>query len=368
MSKSMVKPALAVLTVLAVVFGALFGWKAYQRHQQASARHGPPAVTVNVAKASHKKWQHRLSVIASVTAVNGIHVASELSGDVVAIHFHSGEFVKKGALLVQVQNANQKAQLERDRAQLTLAGQNLHRDRHLYARHATSEATVQKDEADSRTAQAAVANDRATLAKLAIRAPFSGHLGIRQVNLGQYVSPGTPIVPLTQWNPVHVDFTVPQSALGQIHTGQTVRFQVDADPGKHFKATVTAINSEVNAGTRNVALRATANNPHHLLRPGMFARLDVLTGKPRKVVVVPRSAITYSTFGDYVYKVVSKKEHGGDRQVAVQQPVRTGSSRGKWVVIASGLKAGVTVVTHGQIKLHNGMPVKPQSGGAPGAG
>ncbi|MEJ2687085.1 MAG: hypothetical protein P8124_07715 [Gammaproteobacteria bacterium] len=140
MSKSMVKPALAVVGALVLVFGALFGWKAYQRHQQASARasHGPPAVTVNVAKAKHMKWQHRLSVIASVKAVNGIHVASELSGDVVAIHFHSGEFVKKGALLVQVQNANQKAQLQRDRARVTLAGQNLHRDRHLYARHPSS--------------------------------------------------------------------------------------------------------------------------------------------------------------------------------------------------------------------------------------
>ncbi|MEJ2687084.1 MAG: efflux RND transporter periplasmic adaptor subunit [Gammaproteobacteria bacterium] len=184
------------------------------------------------------------------------------------------------------------------------------------------------------------------------------------MSLGQYVSPGTPIVPLSQWNPVHVDFTVPQSALGQIHTGQTVRFKVDADPGKHFKATISAINSEVNAGTRNVTLRATAKNPHHLLRPGMFARLQVLTGKPKKVVVVPQSAITYSTFGDYVYKVARKSEHGHKRRVAVQQPVRTGSSRGKWVVIASGLKAGVTVVTHGQIKLHNGMPVKPKSAGA----
>ena len=370
MTKSMIKPALVTLVALALIFGGLFGWKVYQRNAQASARaHQPvPAVSVNVTKAKRMTWQHRLKAIASITAVNGIHVASELSGDVVAIHFHSGEFVKKGALLVQVQNANQKAQFERDRAQVVLARQNLHRERNLYARHVTSEQSVQTDEATYRSSKAAVANDKATLAKLAIRAPFSGHLGIREVSLGEYLKAGTAIVPLVQWNPVHVDFTVPQWALGEIHTGQAVHFRVDAQPNKEFKGTITAIDSEVNAGTRNISLQATAKNPDHLLRPGMFARLSLLVGKPKSVVVVPQSAITYSTFGDYVYKVVRKTMGGRQREVAVQQPVTTGTSRGKWVVVASGLKAGTAVVSHGQIKLHQGAPIKAKSGNGTASG
>ena len=205
-----------------------------------------------------------------------------------------------------------------------------------------------------------MAGDRATLAKLALSAPFSGWLGVREVSLGQYLTPGSGIATLTVWDPVRVQFTVPQSEIGAIESGQAVSLTVDAFPGKTFEAKVSALGSEVDASSRNVTIEAMLPNPQHQLRPGMFAQAQILVGAPQQALAVPTVAITYNTYGDFVYRVETRDGN----QVAVAAPVRSGESRDGLTQVLSGLKSGEQVVTAGQLKLHDGAEVKVE----PGAG
>jgi len=211
--------------------------------------------------------------------------------------------------------------------------------------------------ADEQSAKAAVANVRATLAKLAVSAPFSGWMGVRQISLGEYLSPGTEIAALNVWNPLRAEFTVPQSQSGLVHPGQTVDLSVDAFPGRRFRGRITAIDSQVNPSTRNVTVEAIVRNPNLQLRPGMFGEARLLVGSAPQRLAVPTVAVTYSTFGDYVYVVTKRKQGPHELQVAVATPIRAGHTRGQLTEIRGGLHPGELVVTAGQIKLHNGMPV-----------
>jgi len=358
MIRSEKKFPLRTAVVVAVLLACLFGVKAWLGHRThaASAHHGAPSVSVSTSPVTAATWQEEIHAVANLVAVDGVELTPQLSGQVTGIYFQSGEYVRKGQRLIQIDDSNQRAQLESDEAAARLAQINYRRAEGLLKANATSQGTLDSAQSAYASANAAVANDKATLAKLALSAPFSGWIGVREVSLGQYLTPGTPIATLNVWDPLRAEFTVPQDEFALVHKGQEVQFTVNAYPGKQFLARVAALSSRVDPGTRNVTVEAIIPNPGNLLRPGMFGEALLLAGKPRSVLVVPSVALTYNTFGDYVY-VVQSSAGKSEAPIAVATPVRAGATRGGVTEIISGLKAGETVVTAGQVKLHSGMPV-----------
>jgi membrane fusion protein, multidrug efflux system len=341
--------------VVAVGLAALFGTKGMrnERAHAAQTHRGATAVTVEVAAARSVTWQSEIHTVANLVAVQGVHLTTQLAGQVRDIYFRSGQHVRKGERLLQLDDSTQRAQLASDQAAAELAKVNYERAQRLFGSHAASESDVQTARSSFETAKAAVAGDQATLAKLALTAPFSGWLGLREVSVGQYLVPGTGIATLAAWDPVRVQFTVPQRQMALIQVGQAVRIDVDAFEGQVFGAKVTALGSEVDPNSRNIGVEATLSNPKQLLRPGMFARAQLLVGEPQPVLAVPTAAITYNTFGDFVYRV----ENRDGKKVAVATPVSAGETRDELTQIQTGLKAGDEVVTAGQVKLHDGAPV-----------
>lgn len=355
----MKKRMILVAIILAVVFAGIFGWKAfvnYKIHEFMSAR-GMPVVTVSTAPVQRVLWHERIRSVASLAAIQGVTVTAQLPGVVTDIAFHSGQAVRRGALLVQVNDQPQEAQLAYDIAQTHLAAANLRRTKILYGEKAASRAQLDSAVATFRGAVARVAGDRAAINELALRAPFSGILGIRQVNLGQYLAPGAPVVDLQSYATLYANFTVPQGELARIKTGQSVQLSVDAYPHRLFPGLVHAIDATVNPTTRNILVQAVVPNTDSALRPGMFGRIRIVSRRTRAVLAVPPTALTYNTYGDTVYVVVHARIKGHPGLVARQQVVTTGSERHGLVAIRRGLKAGETVVTAGQVKLRNGMPI-----------
>src|SRR5487761_488567 len=352
----LLRTAVVVVLLLAILFGVK-AWLGY-RAREALAHRGAFSVSVSAAPVGTAAWQQQIHAVANLVAVAGVHLTPQLPGQITGIYFHSGEYVRKGQRLVQIDDSNQRAQLASDQASAELARINYQRATGLYRAHATSRAALDTARAGYANAWASVANDRATLAKLALSAPFPGWMGVRAVSLGQYLTPGTEIAALNAWDPLRAEFTVPQSELSLIHTGQSVVLGVNTFPGNAFAGRVIALSSEVDPSTRNITVDATIPNPGHLLRPGMFGEAALLVGAAKKVLVVPAVAITYNTFGDYVYVVRREQPKGGKPlQVAIATTVTTGETRDGMTEIVSGLKAGDTVVTAGQIKLRSGMPV-----------
>ncbi len=349
----------------AVVLALLFGTKAWMSHraQAAQAHRGPFSVSVAVAPVQTVSWQREIRAVANLVAVEGVHLVPQLTGQVTGIYFRSGQHVRQGQRLVQLDNSNQLAQLSADRAAETLAKLNYERSRNLYAAHATSEATLQTTQASYESAKAATAGIEATLAKLSVRAPFTGWIGVRAVSVGQYLSPGTEIATLDVWDPLRAQFTMPQSQIDLVSVGQAVEIDVNAFAGHAFAAKVTALGSEVDPNSRNITVQASLPNPKGLLRPGMFGNARLLVGKARSALAVPSTAIAYNTFGDFVYVVEPRKAAGDSTLVAVATPVQVGETRDDLTEIVSGLKAGERVVTAGQVKLHDGAPVTIAAGG-----
>jgi membrane fusion protein (multidrug efflux system) len=351
---------LRTAVAVVVLLGCLFGVKALLDHRArtALAHHGALSVSVSTARVTTANWQRQIHAVANLVAVDGVELTPQLSGQVTGIYFQSGEYVRKGQRLIQIDDSNQLAQLKSDEASAKLAQINYRRAQGLFKANATSQGSLDSAEAAYASANAAVANDGATLAKLALSAPFSGWMGVREVSLGQYLTPGTPVAALNVWDPLRAEFTVPQDEFALVHKAQEVQITVNAYPGKQFPAQVVALGSQVDPSTRNVTVDATVPNPGNLLRPGMFGEALLLAGKPRRVLVVPSVAINYNTFGDYVYVIERKVGNGAaPLAIAVATPVRAGATRGSVTEILSGLKAGEMVVTAGQVKLHSGMPV-----------
>lgn len=350
------KQLIVVVVILIVVFGAIFGGKFYADHRAAvaAAHRSFPPTTVATAVARDEPWSPQVNVVGSLEAVDGTEITAQIAGNVTQVAFRSGAHVRKGDLLVRLDDSSQLALLHADQAKLQLARATLARAQKLYAAHAGSQSDLQTAEANSGAAQAAVEGDQATLKKLDIAAPFSGVVGIREVSLGQYVSPGTAVVNLQSYDPLLLDFSLPQSNVSEIAVGQNAVFTVNAYPDKAFKGRVTAIGSQVDPATRNIALQATLANPHALLRPGMYGNVELVVGQAQHGVVVPNTAITYNTFGDNVYMVTASANH---ELTAHEQVVKVQDQRGGSALIASGVKAGDTVVTAGQNKLREGMPV-----------
>lgn len=363
--KHLVRRLLILVAFLVVLFGALFGWHAFVsgKMKQAMAKAGHQLTTVSAQPVNKIHWPAELQATATLKAIQGAMLTPQLAGMVTSIHFHSGSTVNKGELLVQLNDANQRAQLVHDESALKLAKTELAQQRSLYRRHNVSHLSFQQAQTAYTQARAAVSADRATIAKLQVRAPFTGHLGLRQVSLGQFVSTTTPVVDIQQWNPIHAVFQVPQQQLARLANGEPTKLTVAGINGKTFKGKISAIGAQVESGTRNVQVQATFKNPGTVLRPGMYGQVSVETGKARQVLAVPDSAITYNTYGSYVY-VIKKGKHG---LIAQERNVQTGESRNGLTIVTRGLKANEKVVTAGQVKLHPGAAVTLAPSGASAA-
>jgi len=370
----MVKRMILVLAV-AVVLIATLGFVKFRQFQegaaQAAAFHPPPeAVTTIVAQ--EEKWPATLSAIGTMSAVQGVTVSADLPGIVDRITFDSGQSVREGQVLVQLDTRQEQAQLAQEQARLAsveagreLARLNFDRMDSLVNDGAITRAEYDRASAEQKQAvagqkqtEAQIEEIRATIARKTIRAPFSGILGIRQVNLGQYLSAGNAVVPLQSLDPIYVNFGVPQQDAGQVHVGRSVRITTGDLAGVEFVGRVTAINSVVDEATRNIQVQATLANPRGTLRPGMFVQTEVVVGATSSVVTLPASAISYAPYGDSVFVVSELKDPNGQSYRGVrQQFVKLGPARGDQIAVVSGLKPAEEVVTSGVFKLRNGAAV-----------
>jgi membrane fusion protein (multidrug efflux system) len=354
------KIAIAVFLVVLVVAG-LAGVKTLQFRKLIAAgkSYAPPPESVSSAPVREEKWQSTLSAIGSVTAAQGVTVTPEIAGTVHEIAFESGAVVAKGDLLVRLDTSSEEAQLRALEAQEELARLNLARDRSLRDQKMISQSQLDATEATLKQTHGNADAIRAVIAKKTIRAPFAGRLGLRLINLGQYLEAGKPIVSLQSLTPVYADFSLPQQELARLKTGMTVRVTTDAYPDREFDGTLFAINPDLDPQTRSVGLRAVFDNPDQSLRPGMFVRVEVLLPDEQPVLAIPATAVLSAPYGDSVY-VIEPSPGNTNAQpelVVRQQFIRTGRARGDFVSVESGLKPGQRVVSSGIFKLRNGMSV-----------
>lgn len=343
--KSKRKPMWLAIGGLVALVVVLLGIKAMQIGKMMSTPMVMPPTTVSSAMVKEEDWAPILSAVGSVSAVQGAMVSTELGGVVAEVNFQNGGEAKNGDVLVRLAAPAEDADLE-------LARSDLERTRDLAKRKVISKAELDAAESKFKQKEGAVA-------KKEIRAPFDGQLGIREVNVGQMINAGQQVVALTALDPVYVDFALPQQELSRLAAGFEVRLHTDAAPGREFKGKLTAINSMVDSVTRNVTVQATLENPDHILRPGMFAKVEVVLPGTYKTFVIPGAAVSYAPYGDSVYVIEKKKDPktGKESQTIRQQVVRVGEARGDFVAISEGLKAGETIVSTGVFKLRNGMPV-----------
>jgi len=339
-----------------------------------AAAFAPKPTAVSVETAGIEKWPPRMNAIGSVRAFQGIDVAPQVAGNVRAIHFKSGDDVAAGALLIEIDDSVEQADLKNGMAQLRNAELSLERQQTLAAGGNAAKAQVDSALATRDSSSATVEHARAIIAQKAIAAPFAGRLGIAKVDIGQFVAVGTSLVTLQQLDPIYVDFQMPEEALSRVAIGQESTMTVDAFPDRNFAGKVTAIDARVNADTRNVLVRAEFPNADRKLLPGMFANIEVTTGAPADVLTLSRTAIVYSLYGDNIFVVKPAPPKAGEAQAATAEPsqnlvverrfVRLGDARGDRVAIVEGVTAGERVVTAGQIKLQNNSPVVVDAAGA----
>ena len=348
--------AIALLVTICVF---AFGIKALQIGKMMSTPQTMPPTTVSSVTVKEEDWAPRLTAVGSVSAVQGAVVSAELAGVVSEINFENGGEAKKGEVLMKLDASQEEALLRSAEAEAQLAQTDLERSRDLAMKKVVSSAELDSAQSKFRRLNAVVDQVRSSIAKKTLIAPFDGQLGIRQVNVGQMINAGQQVVPLTSLDPVFADFALPQQYLGQLTPGLEVHVTTDAIPGRVFNGKLTAINSMVDSSTRNITLQATLDNSDHALRPGMFAKAEVMLPEKHKTLVVPGSAISYAPFGDSVFVIEKKKDEktGKESQTIRQQFVRVGEGRGDLVAITKGLKAGETVVSTGVFKLRNGMTV-----------
>ena len=400
----MIRRMILMLVVMGLVLGGYFGFqqfKAKMIHGFLASMANPPQ-TVSTVTATMQTWQPEVEAVGSLRAENGATLSLEVSGVVDRIDFKSGEDVQAGQVLLQLRAADDIAKLAALDASAALAQVNFDRDSRQLRAQAISQAVVDSDQYTLKNARAQADEQRAVVAKKTLRAPFAGHLGIRAVDLGQYLNAGTAVVPLQALDPLYVDFSVPQQALSQVSVGQTVIAKVDTFPGTTFKGKIIAVNPAVDTDSRNVQMRASLPNPDHRLLPGMFATIDIAAGAPEQHLTLPQTAITYNPYGSTVYLVQDSNaatntagaanagtattatgtagtgaggtattdagtapgpENAGrtagaqPRLIAKQSFVTTGATRGDQVAVLTGVKPGDVVVSAGQIKLHNDVPV-----------
>jgi len=348
---------LAVVVLFLVTIGLVKFFQIRAAIAQGMSWSPPPeAVTSIVAK--QEQWPASLNGIGTVVAVQGVEVSADLPGIVEAIAFDSGKRVAAGDVLVRLDTSQERAQLAAAEAQRELAQLNLNRSRSLLEKGVIAQAEYDQLAAQAKTADARVGEIRATIARKTIRAPFTGVLGIRQVDKGQYLNGGAPIVPLQSMDPVYVNFSLPQQDVAALEVGAEVRVSADSIANAKPVGRITAINSVVDPETRNVQVQATFHNPRAQLRPGMFVDVQVELGSSTGVIALPASAISYAPYGNSVFVIGDVKGPDGKPYKGVrQQFVKLGASRGDQVAILSGVKPGEEVVTSGVFKLRNGAKV-----------
>lgn len=356
----MMKRMLLMLAVMTMIIAGL-GFVKFQQIQTAIAQGAsfqPPPEAVTTIVAQQIEWPETLSAIGSVAAVQGVTVSADLSGTVDRIAFDSGKAVRQGDVLVELDTRQERAQLAAAEAQRDLARTNFDRMQGLLKDHVISRAEYDSATAEDKQTEARVGEIRAAIQRKRITAPFSGILGIRQVNLGQYLSSGDPIVQLQSLNPIYVNFDVPQQATSQMRIGRMVRITTDHLPGVEFNGRITALDSVVNAETRNIQVQATLANPEGRLRPGMFVQTEVALGAGRPVIALPATAISYAPYGDSIFVITDLKGPNGESYRGVrQQFIKLEGARGDQVGVISGVKPGDEVVTSGVFKLRNSAAV-----------
>ena len=356
----MAKRMILMLVAVAVFIGGIAAVKTRQiqkgMKQNASFQPPPEAVTTIVAK--QERWPESLTAVGSAVAVHGVTLSADLPGIVERLPFESGQLVKQGTVVAELDTRQERAQLAAAQAQLKLTTINLDRWAGLKEQGVAAQADYDKAVADKAQAEATVGEIQATIARKTIRAPFSGVLGIRQANLGQYLAAGAPIVPLQSLDPIYVHFSIPQQQMPFIRVGADVNVTTENDP-KGFAGKVTAVDSLIDPATRNVQVEATLRNPGGKLRPGMFVESRVHLGASEPVISLPASAINYAPYGNSVFVVKTMKNPAGKQYQGVEQQfVKIGSSRGDQVAITSGIEAGQQIVTSGVFKLRNGAAVQ----------
>jgi membrane fusion protein, multidrug efflux system len=349
---------LVMLIAVGVILGLFFGFQTFKAgmFKQFLAAAASPPQTVSTASATVEDWQTQLEAVGSLRAVNGADLAFEVSGIVKEIEFNSGDDVETGALLMTLRSDDDLGKLQALQATAELSDVNYKRDQEQFKIKAVSQAAIDADAANLKNAKAQVAEQQAVLDKKFLRAPFAGRLGVRAVDIGQFVSAGTTIVTLQSLDPIYVDFFLPQQKLSQISMGQEVTAKIDTFPDRVFTGKISAINPKVDTATRNVQVRATLTNHDRALLPGMYATVDIAIGQPQRYVTLPQTAVTYNPYGETVFIVDDKgKNAKGEPQLVARQTfVTAGPTRGDQVAIVSGVSEGDSVVTAGQVKLRNG--------------
>jgi len=356
----MKKRLILMLVIVGVVFFLIFGFGTFRNIMIGKFLATLPfqPQTVATIKAPSTAWQPSMNAVGSLVAINGANISAEVAGIVDTIKFQSGDNVPAGALLVTLRPNNDNAVLAELQATADLDRVNYQRDVKQLKADAVSQATVDSDQAALQSAVAQVEAQQALMAEKQIKAPFAGTLGIRQVDVGQYLAAGTEIVTLQQLNPLFVDFYLPQQAISQISVGQPVTIGIDAFPDQNFTGTIVALNSAIDTATRTVQVRAILPNDKLQLRPGMFATVNIAVGQPRTFVTLPQAAITYNPYGDTVFTIAPGTGADGKQElIAKQQFVQIGDTRGDQVAVLKGLSEGDEVVTAGQLKLRNGVSV-----------
>lgn len=355
----MFKKLILTLIGLAILIGIPAVIKLQQFEAMGAAQMEMPPETVTSEQARKDSWPRSVSATGSLVAVQGVTVSAELGGKIELIDFESGDRVKKGDLLIRLDVTAEQAQLRSAEAAAKLAKINLDRNRGLRANKTVSQSDLDTSEANYKQATAQVDNVRATIAKKTLRAPFAGQLGIRQVNLGQIIDQGTAVVTLQTIDPIYVDFSLPQHQFSLLNQGTPIQVTTDAAPGQVFQGKIIAVNPEIDESTRSVRARATLSNKGELLRPGMFANVEVMLSDEDEVLIIPATAVLYAPYGDTVFVIEeSENEAGGKKQqVLRQQIIRLGETRGDYVSVVDGLKEGESVVSSGVFKLRPKMAV-----------
>lgn len=350
-----------VLLAVGVVAGGLIWFQHFKsgilRQVVATIRSEQPAVAT--AHAAMQEWQAAQTAVGTARASKGADLAAEIGGVVDQIDFESGTTVAAGTVLLRLRPDDDAAKLAQLQASADLAQLTLQRDQKQLAAHGVAQATVDTDAANVKVTQAQVAAQQAVMAEKVVRAPFAGKLGVRQVDLGQFIAAGTTIVTLQQLDPMFVDFYLPQQAAGEIAVGQPVKVTTDAWPGRTFTGKISALNARIDPTSRMLQVRADVANADGALLPGMFVEVSIATGPPRQLVTIPLAAVAFNPYGALVYVVRDEKAaNGADQHVVKQQFVTTGDQRGDQVSILKGIGASDVVVTAGQLKLHNGALVQ----------
>ena len=366
----MIKRMLIMLIVVGVVLGGIFGFISFKGRmiKQFITSQGEPPQTVSTTTAGFLDWLPKLEAVGSIRAVQGADLSAEVAGIVTEIHFQQGDNVKTGTPLLQLRADDDIAKLKALKASAELTRITYLRDQAQFRAKAISKQTLDMDKANLDVSIANVAQQQALVDKKTIRAPFSGRLGIRLVDPGQYLDAGVAIGTLQALDTIFVDFFLPQQALTLLKPGQTVTLKTDTYPAQDFTGNITVINPKIDINTRNVQVRATLKNPGHKLLPGMYATVNITTGQAQRYITLPRTALAFNPFGSTVYLVEAKglDDKGNPKLIAKQVFVTTGESRGDQIAVLRGVNEDDIVVTSGQIKLRNGAPVVVDNSVQPG--